>query len=226
MECLRAATAWGDSSPERWSAANHCRSWKIWRLLPSSSQRAADRGRFAWLSVYSQVKPHFYVTGQKINSREGKKKKPLRTWAMAASRWMPHTASSSWHCSWLWSSWMSNDPKEKKTEKRDGRSTQKFSTAFYVGPSIIILDRSAYFPPGALENNRKSCGDAALATLLSELDFFLIKSAIKNDNDTLLSVCHMFSLSCIVANNSYNNTSNALHIQLSGWRFFLQRIKS
>lgn len=67
---------------------------------------------------------------KKQTEGKGKRKKPLMTWAMAASRWMPRTASSSWHCSWRWSSWMSNDPKKKKQREDRGdalrRCTQRF----------------------------------------------------------------------------------------------------
>lgn len=64
--------------------------------------RELQTGEDSLYSVSTVKLNHILMSlDKKKNRREGNKKKPLMMWAMAASRWMPRTASSSWHCSWL-----------------------------------------------------------------------------------------------------------------------------
>lgn len=116
---------------------------------------------------------------------------------------------------------MSNDPKKKTREKIEEMHSEVFHSLFTLVP--LSSNQSAYFPLGSHCCTLPLKTTGSLAEMLLWRGFFpnwifQIKSAIKNDNDKLLSVCLMFSLRCIVANNSYNNISDALS--------FLQRIKS
>lgn len=70
---------------------------------------------------------------------------------------------------------MSNDPKNKNREKIEEMHSEVFHSLFTLVPLIIESIRilSLRFPllHAALKNNRKSRGDAAVATLFSKLDF-------------------------------------------------------